>query len=139
MTFLLDTNVLSELRKPAHAANENVTAWAAGRRNSDMFISVITVLEIEIGIGRLQRRDRVQAQQLRTWLEERVLLGFSDRILPVDLPAIRRAAVMHVPNPRPERDVLIAATAMERNMTVVTRNIADFESLGVTLFDPWLS
>lgn len=138
MTFFLDTNVISELCQPAHVADNNVTSWAAGRKPSEMFISVITVLEIEIGIGRLERRDRTQAQRLRTWLEDRVLVGFSGRILPVDLPIIRRAAAMHVPNPRPERDVLIAAIAVEREMTVVTHNLADFQPLGVTLFDPWL-
>lgn len=138
MTYLVDTNVLSELRKPVRVADGNVRSWAAACRPSDLHLSVVTVLEIEIGIGRLERKDRAQGQRLRLWLEGRVLAEFAERILPVDLAVARRAAQMHVPDPRPERDALIAATAEEYGMTVVTRNVADFEPLGVPLIDPWL-
>jgi toxin FitB len=136
--FLLDTNVISELRKPARNADKNVRSWAAGRRAADFAISVITVMEIEIGIARVERRDRLQGQHLRAWLEDSVLGGFADRILAVDLAVARRAASMHVPDPRAERDALVAATATEHGMTVATRNIADFKDLGVHLLDPWL-
>lgn len=138
MTFLLDTNVVSELRKPARLADVNVRSWVAGRRPAEMFLSVITVLEIEVGIGRLERRDPGQAQRLRVWLEDELLDSFVGRILSVDLAIARRAARMHVPDPRPERDVLIAATAAERGMTVVTRNVRDFVPAGIPVLDPWL-
>ncbi|TCC30750.1 type II toxin-antitoxin system VapC family toxin [Kribbella speibonae] len=138
MTFLLDTNVISELRKPIRVADGNVRSWAAACRPSDLHLSVVTVLELEIGIGRLERKDRAQGQRLRLWLEGSVLAEFAGRILPVDLAVARRAARLHVPDPRPDRDTLIAATAEEHGMTVVTRNLADFEPLNIPLINPWL-
>ena len=137
MSYLLDTNVLSELRKPTGRASTNVRLWAGRQRTSDLLISVITVMEIEIGITRLERRDSVQGDVLRKWLERDLLAAFATRILPVDLAVVRRASAMHVPDPRPERDVLIAATALNLNLVVVTRNIADFKPLGVELLNPW--
>lgn len=137
MSYLLDTNVLSELRKPAGRASTNVRLWAGRQRTSDLLISVITVMEIEIGVARMERRDSVQGDVLRKWLERDLLAAFATRILPVDLAVVRRASAMHVPDPRPERDVLIAATALNLNLVVVTRNIADFKPLGVELLNPW--
>ena len=137
MSYLLDTNVISELRKPAGRASTNVRVWAGRQRTSDLLISVITVMEIEIGVARLERRDSVQGDVLRKWLERDLLVAFATRILPVDLAVVRRASAMHVPDPRPERDVLIAATALNLNLVVVTRNIADFKPLGVELLNPW--
>lgn len=137
MSYLLDTNVISELRKPAGRASTNVRVWAGRQRTSDLLISVITVMEIEIDIARLERRDSVQGDVLRKWLERDLLAAFATRILPVDLAVVRRASAMHVPDPRPERDVLIAATALSLNLVVVTRNIADFQPLGVELLNPW--
>jgi predicted nucleic acid-binding protein len=137
VSYLLDTNVVSELRKSAQRAAPNVRAWAQHQPTSELSISVITVMEIEIGIVRLERRDSAQGQVLRTWLERDLLAAFSTRTLPVDLGVARRAALMHVPDPRSERDVLIAATALIHNLVVVTRNIADFQSLGVELLNPW--
>ena len=137
MSYLLDTNVLSELRKSAQRGDPNVRAWAQRQPTSELSISVITVMEIEIGIARLERRDSAQGQVLRTWLERGLLAAFATRTLPVDLDVVRRAALMHVPDPRSERDVLIAATALTHNLVVVTRNIADFQSLGVELLNPW--
>lgn len=137
MSYLLDTNVISELRKSAARTEPNVRAWAQQQSTSELSISVITVLEIEIGVARLERRDPSQGQTLRTWLERDLLAAFDTRTLPVDLDVVRRAAVMHVPDPRPERDVLIAATALTHNLVVVTRNIADFRRLGVELLNPW--
>lgn len=134
---LLDTNVLSELRKSERTADPQVRAWVAARRPSALFLSVVTVLEVEIGIARLERRDRHQAQAIRAWLEEDVLGSFAGRFLPVDLAVARRAARLHVPDPSPERDALIAATAIEHDLSVVTRNVADFESMGVAIVDPW--
>ena len=137
MSYLLDTNVISELRKPAGRASTNVRVWAGRQRTSDLLISVITVMEIEIGVARMERRDSVQGDVLRKWLERDLLVAFATRILPVDLAVVRRASAMHVPDPRPERDVLIAATALNLNLVVVTRNIADFKPLGVELLNPW--
>lgn len=137
MSYLLDTNVLSELRKSRRVADRRVQAWISSRRPTDLFLSAITILEIEVGIGRLERRDRRQAQRIRLWLEENVLESFAGRVLPVDLAVARRAARLHVPDPRPERDTLIAATALEHGMAVVTRNVADFACAGVAIVDPW--
>lgn len=137
MRFLLDTNVISELRKPASKAAASVRSWAGAQVTADLAISVITVLEIEVGIGRLNRREVPRAERLRTWLERDVLGAFQGRTLGVDLAVARRAASMHVPDPRSERDALIAATAAERGLIVVTRNTTDFDGLGVSLLDPW--
>lgn len=137
MSYLLDTNVISELRKPAGRAAPNVRTWAQRQPTSELSISVITVMEIEIGIARLERRDSFQGDVLRKWLEHDLLVAFATRILPIDLAVVRRAAAMHVPNPRPERDVLIAATALTLSLILVTRNISDFQPLGVELLNPW--
>jgi len=137
VSYLLDTNVISELRKPAGRAAPNVRTWAQRQPTSELSISVITVMEIEIGVARLERRDSFQGDVLRKWLERDLVLAFATRILPIDLAVVRRAAAMHVPNPRPERDVLIAATALTLSLIVVTRNISDFQPLGVELLNPW--
>ncbi len=137
MSYLLDTNVISELRKPAGRAAPNVRTWAQRQPTSELSISVITVMEIEIGVARLERRDSFQGDVLRKWLEHDLLVAFATRILPIDLAVVRRAAAMHVPNPRPERDVLIAATALTLSLILVTRNISDFQPLGVELLNPW--
>lgn len=137
MTYLLDTNVVSELRKPESRANLAVRSWAQAQRTSELFLSVITVMEVEIGVGRVEQRDRPQGSILRRWLESDLLPAFAGRLLPVDVAVARRAARLHVPDPRPERDVLIAATALEAGLTVVTRNVVDFAALGVDLVDPW--
>lgn len=137
MTHLLDTNVISELRKPGHRADPGVRAWVAGRSPAELYLSVITVLEIEVGIGRLRRRDPAQAQRLEQWLDDELLDAFTGRILPIDVPVARRAARLHVPDPRPERDALIAATAAVHGLTVATRNVSDFKPLDVAIVDPW--
>lgn len=137
MRYLLDTNVLSELRKSVRLADPAVRRWVGERRASSLFISVITVMEIEVGIRRIERRDRHQAQRLRSWLEDDVLEVFSERTLPVDLAVARQAAQLHVPDPSPERDALIATTAIVHELTVVTRNIADFDDRGVSVVNPW--
>lgn len=137
MTYLLDTNVVSELRKSESRANPAVRSWARRQRTSELFLSVITVVEVEIGVGRVEKRDTRQGMVLRRWLEEDLLPAFAGRMLPVDVAVARRAAGLHVPDPRSERDVLIAATALEAGLTVVTRNVVDFAALGVDLVDPW--
>ncbi|MCA3235764.1 MAG: type II toxin-antitoxin system VapC family toxin [Cupriavidus sp.] len=136
MMFLLDTNVISELRK-ARAADPKVVAWANSVEASVLFISAITVLELEQGVLLVERRDAKQGMALRTWLDGQVMSEFSSRILSIDADVARRCASLHVPDPRSERDALIAATALVHAMTVVTRNVADFDKTGVRLVNPW--
>ncbi len=134
--FLLDTNVVSELRRSSRA-DPRVKAWSAAIARSAAYLSVVSLFEIERGILLVERRDPGQGGHLRHWLETRLLPEFQDRILPVDTRVARRCAALHVPDPRPERDALIAATALVHGMTVVTRNVADFEKMPVQLLDPW--
>ena len=136
--FLLDTNVVSELRKArAGRADKNVAAWAAGASAASMFVSVISIQELEIGVRLAERRDPPQGETLRRWLEQQVLPAFGERILPVDTAVARRSAALHVPDPRPVRDSLIAATALVHGLTVATRSVADFEPMGAEIIDPW--
>lgn len=137
MSYLLDTNVLSELRKPVRKSNPGVTSWVADHNPSEMHISVITIFEIELCIRQVKRRDPHQAELLENWLEQAVLPSFAGRILAVDIPIARLAAQLHVPDPRPERDTLIGATARVNQLSIVTRNIRDFSPLGVDLINPW--
>ncbi|HEX4309299.1 MAG TPA: type II toxin-antitoxin system VapC family toxin [Acidobacteriaceae bacterium] len=136
--FLLDTNVVSELRK-ADRADANVRYWAARLSPAALYLSAISILELEIGVLLVERRDRAQGKILRTWLEARVLPAFEDRILPIDTAVVRRCAPLHVPDPHTDRDALIAATALVHGLTVVTRNSSDFRRTGVKLVNPWES
>lgn len=135
--YLLDTNVVSELRRP-NRADENVRAWASNTPAELYAISVVTVLELERGALLIERRDATQGAILRRWLEGEILTPLAARILPIDVAIARRCAELHVPAPRPERDALIAATALVHGLTVITRDTADFEPMGVPLFNPWL-
>ena len=135
MIYLLDTNVISELRKPK--ADANVVAWAKSVMAPRMFISVITLKELETGVLRMERRDPAQGKVLRTWLKRHVIPAFDGRILPVDTAVALRCAHLHVTDLANESDALIAATALVHGLTVVTRNINDFKFSGVTLINPW--
>lgn len=136
--YLLDTNVVSELRKAKSGkANPQVVEWAQSVAASTLYISAITVLELETGILLMERKDAQQGALLRTWMTTHVLPAFADRTLPVDTAVALRCAKLHVPNPGAERDMLIASTALLHGMTVVTRNVADFEATGVALLNPW--
>ena len=138
MSWLLDTNVVSELRKVRSGrADPNVAAWAEAQDAADLWLSVIVVQEIEIGVLLRERSDPAQGAHLRAWLEDRVLPAFAGRILPVTLEVARRGAALHVPGPRPARDGLIAATALAYGLGVATRNVRDFEGTGARLVDPW--
>ncbi len=135
---LLDTNVVSELRKiGSRRIDTGVASWAKSAGAGGFFISVVTLMELETGVRLVERRDAKQGAMLRSWLDDKVLPGFAGRILPVDEAVALRCAALHVPDPRPERDALIAATALVHAMTLVTRNVADFEPMGVPLFNPW--
>jgi len=136
--YLLDTNVISELRKVGSGrANTSVALWADSVNAADLYISVITVQELEIGVALALRRDAQQGVVLRNWMDRHVLPAFKNRILPVDLAVAQLSAQLNVPDPRPVRDGLIAATALVHAMTVVTRNVADFQPCGVSLINPW--
>lgn len=138
--YLLDTNVVSELRKVRMGrADLKVAAWADSVEAADLYLSVITIQELEIGVQLAERRDPAQGSVLRAWLNTQVLPAFNGRILSIDTAVAVRSAHLHVPNPRPVRDGLIAATALIHGMTVVTRNVADFEPTGVTVFNPWVA
>ena len=158
MTFLLDTNVVSELRKAkTNKINANVKAWAESVAPMDLFLSAITLLELEMGIGllerrdkpqaallnrigsleNLQKRDKPQAALLNTWFEYHVLPTFAERILPVDTAVALCCGRLHVPDPRAERDALIASTALVHHKIVVTRNVDDFKPMNVKLLNPW--
>ena len=134
--YILDTNVVSELRK-AKKAHQNVKKWAQPLPSASLYISVISVLELEIGILLIERRDKEQGAILRAWMDRHVLPTFSGRVLAIDTTVAQRCAMLHVPDPRSDRDALIAATALVHGLTVVTRNVADFEPMEVGVLNPW--
>ena len=136
--YLLDTNVVSELRKARSGkADKNVAIWADSVDAADLFLSAITIQELEIGILLVERRDHTQGALLGAWLNNHVLPAFTGRILPVDTAVAKRSAKLHVPDPRPVRDGLIGGTALVHGMTLVTRNVSDFEGTGVLILNPW--
>ena len=140
--FLLDTNVISALRKANEQGEDSRLAdWARREQADQMYLSVISAFELEIGVLRLERRDPRQGRRLREWLELQVLESFRDRILDVDLDVVRCCAELNVPDPMSERmserDSLIAATALIHQMTVVTRNERDFKHCSVDVINPW--
>lgn len=136
--FLLDTNVVSELRKAGDGrADASVVAWLSRVDAGAFHISAITLMELELGILLLERRDMPQGAMLRAWMRNHVLPEFSQRTLPVDTAVALRCAGLHLPDPRPERDALIAATALVHGMTIVTRNQAGFERIGGKPLNPW--
>ena len=138
--YLLDTNVVSELRKiRSGKADANVAHWADSVQTSELFISVITLQELEIGVLLAELRDPPEGKVFRSRLVSHVLPAFENRVLPVDVAVSLRSAQLHVPDPKPFRDGLIAATALVHNMTVVMRNTTDFELTGVQLINPWLA
>ena len=136
--YLLDTNVISELRKLGDGrADARVAAWVSDRDAASFYVSALTLMELEIGILRIERRDASQGKRLRTWMVRHVLPEFLERTLSVDSAVALKCAQLHVPDPRSERDALIAATAIVHGMTVVTGNIVDFGATGAEVVDPW--
>jgi toxin FitB len=134
--FLFDTNVISELRRP-DKADRNVSAWANSLPAAAVFISAVSILEIERGALMIARKDAAQGALLRAWIDQQILARFEGRILPVDTAVAQRCARFHIPDPRSERDALIAATALVHGLTLVTRNVGDFQPTGVALVNPW--
>lgn len=138
--YILDTTIVSELRKiRLGKADSHVADWADSIDAADLYLSAITVQELEIGVLLAERRDPAQGALFRAWLNGHVLPAFTGRILAVDTAVAQRSARLHVPDPRPVRDALIAATALVHGMTVVTRNVADFGPTGVSILNPWVA
>jgi hypothetical protein len=141
--YLLDTNVLSEMRKASRTMassakmDSRVEGWLDSVSAQDLHVSVVTILELERGFHLLKRRDPAQAEVLRLWVRNRVLPSFDGRILNVDLAIVQRCAALQTPNPIEYRDALIAATALVHGMTVVTRNVTHFQSTGAPVINPW--
>ncbi len=137
--FLVDTNVVSELRRSKTGkADANVLSWAESVSPVELYISTISILEIEIGVLQAEHRDHRQGKALRNWFEGQVLTVFHERVIPIDLEVARRCADLHVPDPAADRDALIAASALVHGMSVVTGNISDFSASGVPLVNPWM-
>ena len=138
MMYVLDTHVVSELRKVRLGkADAHVAAWAESVDAAGLFVSAITIMELELGVLSIERKDAAQGATLRAWLQQQVLPEFAERVLPVDTVVAQRCARLHVPDRRDERDALIAATALVHGMAVVTRNRADLEPTGVGIVNPW--
>jgi predicted nucleic acid-binding protein len=134
--FLLDTNIISELRHGKPQQNSHVREWAAGQPMVSLYVSAITVLELEKGVVALEHKTPPQGRALRHWLD-RVKLGFAGRILPFTDETAEWCAALHQPQPRPERDAMIAATALQHRMTLVTRNVGDFSGMRLALINPF--
>ena len=136
--FLLDTNVVSELRKaPSGKADAGVVAWARSVNTASLYLSVLSVYELELGVLARERHDTQQGAVLRRSLNEHALTSFACRILPLDVDIAVRSAGLSVPDRVSERDSFIAANALVHRMTVVTRNIVDFQRTAVQLHNPW--
>ena len=138
--YLLDTNVVSELRKiKTRKADQNVSAWSDSVDTLELCVSAVTIEELEIGVLRMERRDTAQGKLFRHWLNDQVMPAFEARVLPVDMNVARKSAGLHVSDRRPIRDRLIAATALVHGLILVTRHVVDFEPMGVELLNPWES
>ncbi len=138
MKFIVDTNVISEFRKAASGkCHPSVKNWVETVDPKEMYLSVITMMELEVGYLSLRRRDPFQAARVKTWISDYIPRVFEDRVLVFDDAVALVCAGLHVPDKRPERDAIIAATALHHDLTVVTRNIRDFLGTGVRMLNPW--
>ena len=141
--YLLDTNVLSEIRKASRIKassakmDRRVENWVNSVSPFDLYMSVVSILELERGFNLLKPRDPAQAEVIRLWVRNRILPSFDGRILPVDLAVAQRCAALVIPKAIEYRDSLIAATALVHGMTIVTRNVRHFEPTGAALLNPW--
>lgn len=134
--FVLDTNIISELRQGKTNPSLEVRAWASRHPAAQLYLSVISVLELERGVMLLERRSPPQGGAHRVWLDG-LRQSFSRRILPFNDRTATLCAAMHVPNPRSDRDAMIAATALEHGFGVATRNVSDFRGTGVVIVNPF--
>lgn len=134
--YVLDTNVISELRRPDRA-DPMVRAWVKGISPADLFTTSINLMELRTGALRLAHRNDPRGPVIQDWVENYVMKAFTGRVLSIDEAVGLRCAEMHVPVTRPYRDSLIAAAAIVHRMTVVTRNLADFQPMGVPTINPW--
>ena len=136
--YLLDTNVISEWRKVRNGTgNAGVGAWIESKSLDLFYLSVITMMELRLGVVSHMRKDARQAEVYHEWVESLLLKGFGSHILPVDLAIAIRCGELQVPDRRPFRDALIGATALVHGLTVVTRDEKDFSAMGVSLLNPW--
>jgi predicted nucleic acid-binding protein len=134
--YLLDTNVISELRQGKPRQSGAVRVWAAGVPAGQLYLSAICILELEKGVMLLERRTPPQGSALRAWLGATVR-AFEGRVLPFTGNTAALCAALHIPDPRPERDAMIAASALEHRLTLVTRNTSDFAHMGLHVLDPF--
>ncbi len=133
--YLLDTPIIAELRKAKTGQTDpGLIGWAGGVARQNLFVSVLSLLELEAGIAQAERRDKQAGEGLRTWLDSHVPAAFDGRILPVDAAVAKRRGQVAIAN---SRDALMAATAQVHGLTLVTRNLAAFKSGKVKLFNPW--
>lgn len=133
--YLLDTPVVAELRKAkAGRTDAGLAAWAAGTPRANLFLSALSLLELENGAGRLERQDKAAGAAVRGWIDGQVMPAFEGRILAVDAAVVRRRGQLPIAD---ARDGLLAATAAEHGLTLVTRNAAAFKGARVKLFNPW--
>jgi len=136
--YLLDTHVISELRKAkAGRCDSGVARWAAGVARQNLYMSAISLLELENSVAKAERRDRLQAAPLRAWLDDQVMKAFDGRILPVDAGVVRKRAALSHAESKNERDALMAATAQVHGLVLVTRTPGAFKSARLKLFNPW--
>lgn len=134
MSFLLDTNVVSET--PKRSPDPGVNAWLASVHDTDLYLSVLVVGEIRRGVERLRRRDGRRADRYDAWLTA-LLLNYGDRILAVTVEVAQQWGKWNIPDPLPAVDGLIAATAMVHDLTLVTRNASDFQRPGLRVMNPF--
>ena len=136
--YLLDTPVINELRKAkTSGCDAGIFRWASGVARQNLYMSAISLLELENSVARAERRDRMQAAPLRTWLDEQVMTAFDGRILPVDADVVKKRATLNHIGSKNERDALIVATAQLHGLVLVTRNVAGLKTARVKIFNPW--
>jgi predicted nucleic acid-binding protein len=134
--FLLDTNVVSALRNPGDA-DKNLVAWANSQQVFNLYVSSISIMELKLAILEKRKVDPAAGEALNDWLQTQVLQGFKGRLVAFDAEMAEYCAALHVPNPKSERDAMIAATCLVNNMTLVTKTPSDFKHIKIQAINPW--